>query len=208
MTSTKCSECGAAARSEEGRFCAYCGARFPEAATPPVVSAADGRRARLEALGGRPEVQAELRRQVSTAPLATRQGCGLIPIGFAIAVAWFIASTAGAVGGAGAPGLFFLVPAAMVIMLVVKAIGGSARTLALASSASTARVVEVRDLQTETTGHGEHLSSVRRVILEDEGGSRSNLEVSDKTARRLAPGDTGVAHLAGGHLLAFKRFEI
>ena len=83
MTSTKCSECGAAARTEEDRFCAYCGARFPEPAAPPVVSAADGRQAHLEVLLGRREVQAELGRQVSTAPLATRQGLGLIPIGFA-----------------------------------------------------------------------------------------------------------------------------
>jgi hypothetical protein len=205
MTSTKCSECGAAARTEEDRFCAYCGARFPEPAAPPVVSAADGRQARLEVLLGRPEVRAELGRQVSTAPLATRQGLGLIPLGFAVAAAGFIASTA---SSAGAPGLFSLVPAVMVIVLVVKALGRGAKTVELASSPSKAQVAEIRDVQTETTGHGEHLSSVRRVIFEDEGGSRSNLEVPDKLARRLAPGDTGVAHHAGGHLLAFKRFEV
>ena len=205
MTSTKCSECGAAARTEEDRFCAYCGARFPEPAAPPVVSAADGRQARLEVLLGRREVQAELGRQVSTAPLATRQGLGLIPLGFAVAVAGFIASTA---SSAGAPGLFSLVPAVMVIVLVMQVLGRGAKTAELASSRSKAQVVEIRDVQTETTGHGEHLSTVRRVIIEDEGGFRSNLEVPDKLARRLAPGDTGVAHHAGGHLLAFKRFEV
>ena len=205
MTSTKCSECGAAARTEEDRFCAYCGARFPEPAAPPVVSAADERQGRLEVLLGRREVQAELGRQVSTAPLATRQGLGLIPLGFAVAVAGFIASTA---SSAGAPGLFSLVPAVMVIVLVMQVLGRGAKTAELASSRSKAQVVEIRDVQTETTGHGEHLSTVRRVIIEDEGGFRSNLEVPDKLARRLAPGDTGVAHHAGGHLLAFKRFEV
>jgi hypothetical protein len=205
MTATKCRECGAAARTEEDRFCAYCGARFPEPAAPPVVSAADERQGRLEVLLGRPEVQAELGRQVSTAPLATRQGLGLIPLGFAVAVAGFIASTA---SSAGAPGLFSLVPAVMVIVLVMQVLGRGAKTAELASSRSKAQVVEIRDVQTETTGHGEHLSSVRRVILEDKGGSRRNLEVPDKLARRLAPGDTGVAHHAGGHLLAFKRFEV
>jgi len=203
--STKCSECGAAARTEEDRFCAYCGARFPEPAAPPAVSAADGRQARLEVLLGRPEVQAELGRQVSTAPLATRQGLGLIPIGFAVVVAGFIASTA---SGAGAPGLFSLVPAVMVIVLVVKALGKGAKTVELASSPSKAQVAEIRDVRSETTGRGEHLSTVRRVILEDEGGSRSHLEVPETLASRLAPGDTGVAHHAGGHLLAFKRFEV
>jgi hypothetical protein len=205
MTSTKCSECGAAARTEEDRFCAYCGARFPEPAAPPVVSAADGRQARLEVLLGRREVQAELGRQVSTAPLATRQGLGLIPIGFAVVVAGFIASTA---SGVGVSGLFSVVPAVMVIVLVVQALGRGAKTVELASSPSEAQVAEIRDVQTETTGHGEHLSTVRRVIIEDEGGYRSNLEVPDKLVRRLAPGDTGVAHHAGGHLLAFKRFEV
>jgi len=205
MTATKCRECGAAARTEEDRFCAYCGARFPEPAAPPVVSAADERQGRLEVLLGRPEVQTELGRQVSTAPLATRQGLGLIPLGFAVAVAGFIASTA---SSAGAPGLFSLVPAVMVIVLVMQVLGRGAKTAELASSRSKAQVVEIRDVQTETTGHGEHLSSVRRVILEDKGGSRRNLEVPDKLARRLAPGDTGVAHHAGGHLLAFKRFEV
>jgi hypothetical protein len=205
MTATKCSECGAAARTEEDRFCAYCGARFPEPAAPPVVSAADERQARLQVLLGRPEVQAEQGRQVSTAPLATRQGLGLIPIGFAVVVAGFIASTASA---SGAPGLFFLVPAVMVFVLVVRALGRGAKTAELAFSPSKAQVVEIRDVATETTGHGEHLRSVRRVIIEDEGGSRSNLEVSDQLARRLAPGDTGVAHHTGGHLLAFKRFEV
>ena len=205
MTSTKCIECGAAARTEEGRFCAYCGARFPEPAAPPVVSGADERQARLRALLGRPEVQAELGHRVSTALLATQQGLGLIPLGLAVAVAGIIASAAHAVDG---PGLFALVPAVMVIGLLMKAFGRGAKTVELASSPSKAQVVVIRDVKTETEGHREFQRTVHRVIIEDEGGSRSNLKVKGKLARRLAPGDTGVAHRAGGHLLAFKRFEV
>ena len=45
-------------------------------------------------------------------------------------------------------------------------------------------------------------------LLSTRTGGRINLEVTDGLARGLAPDDMGVAHVAGGHLVAFARVDV
>lgn len=221
MAALKCQECGAPARSDEDRFCGYCGARLPE--PEPEVAASSGRDASRDARFGRlaahPDTARALAREVSTAALATRQGAGMLPLllagGAALVGLGVFSKVGSAISGVGvgfgsiamAP-ILFLVPALAVGLMLLRLLATGARTASLATATPEATLALVRDVQTETVGRGEHLRATRRVILEGEDGGRINLEVTDGLARGLAPDDMGVAHVAGGHLVAFARVDV
>ena len=217
MAALKCQECGAPARSDEDRFCGYCGARLPE--PEPEVAASSGRDASRDARFGRlaahPDTARALAREVSTAALATRQGAGMLPLLLAGGAVLFVLKMGGGLSGIGvgfgsfalAP-VFVLVPILAAGMLLLRLLATGARTASLAAATPEATLALVRDVQTETVGRGEHLRATRRVILEGEDGGRMNLEVTDGLARGLAPDDMGVAHVAGGHLVAFARVDV
>ena len=215
MAALKCQECGAPARSDEDRFCGYCGARLPEPEPEPEpeVAAASGRDASRDARFGRlaahPDTARALAQEVSTAALATRQGAGMLPLLlaggaalFGVGVAFKVGSGLSGMGvGFGSFALapvFVLVPILAAGVVLLRLLATGARTASLAAATPEATLALVRDVQTETVGRGEHLRATRRVILEGEDGGRINLEVTDGLARGLAPDDMGVAHVAGG----------
>jgi len=234
MATLRCDECGAAARTTEDRFCAFCGAAYVVPASPRDDEHAHLER-RFELLENHPEAKAALRARVSGAQTVARHGAGALFMVFFAVVAGAVAvfmigganqvqqgfeSSPGFPGGSGFPGgpppgasstffsLFKIIPLLVVGIGVVFAIKALMKTARVATAPTRAGLGHVLDEHTETRGSNDHVRTVHVVTLESPSGRRESYEIPRTLARSLTRGDMGVAHTKGGELVRFTRIDV
>ncbi len=200
----KCPNCGARLARAKERFCGFCGHEMPRS---DVVRAAPtgpygDLPSRFRALSEHNRLQEMMEIHVSETGPSMQYGC-LVVFG----VIFALGALPVFIGFAAMMGPLALFPLAFIGVGVAISIWGLTKYLAFKNAPMERYLAVVVGERQHVSGGGHNSSSSTsyHVTIELEDGEREEYRTSGKILGRVSPGDIGVAHVKGGHLLGFAR---
>lgn len=202
----QCGNCGARVlHPSTSPHCPYCGGEIARRGPAPRERRdprADAARERFSRLRAHPELEAWFAARPTAAPLEAR-GRGAI---FLFLVLWIGVAVTMTVLSATFAGPLAIAPAVLGLIGVVMLSRALRRRERLARTSTEARLVIVREKRSESAELADGTREERWFArLEDESGACAELEMRAATWNALAPGDAGVAYVAGTTLIGFQR---
>ncbi|MFT7485901.1 MAG: hypothetical protein ACI9F9_001753 [Candidatus Paceibacteria bacterium] len=198
----KCSHCAAPALDSESRFCSYCGSELPRSEERPTVSASphETLAQRFKALDAHHGLDQMLQHQPRSSSVASGMYAqsigGLLFTGIAIGVSFLFFTVA--------PPLAFI-PLIIVAIGLWITIGGLQRSANFRAAPLRRFSAALIDERVKVSGGGSNSSASTSYFatLQVPGGGRTEYQVSEDIASRVAPGDIGLAFAKDTVLLDF-----